>query len=227
MNVEPSGVILVDVCHVQTENCVAKKTAPVTAVWTAPGRTQVNVCRPCLEEKIRAGEWKIEGARIKQRVDVAVYSKEKQLQLVVEVKKNPNEMNVEPQNWATKIRKNLFTHAGIPNTPYFLLADVPDFLYLWENREHENYETPPDYVIKAKEVLEKYKNHKPSTFGMAQHYSFELIITSWLNELVHSKISHQESPSLKWLSDSGLYEAIKNGSVVMESPTLQVKRQVE
>jgi hypothetical protein len=108
-----------------------------------------------------------------------------------------------------------------------LLADVPDFFYLWENREHENYETPPDYVIKAKEVLEKYKNHKPSIFGMAQHYSFELIITSWLNELVHSKVSHQKNPSLKWLYDSGLYEAIKNGSVVMESTTLQVKRQVE
>jgi hypothetical protein len=217
MNVEPSGVILFDVCIIQTERCVGKNPAPVTAVWTSPGRTQVNVCRPCLEEKIRAGEWEIQGARVEQRVDVAVYSKEKQLQLVVEVKKNPNEKNVDSQNWATKIRRSLFAHAGIPNTPYFLLADVPDFLYLWKNREPTNYETPPDYVIKAKDVLAKYKNQIPSTSGMEQ-YGFELVINSWLKELVHTKISRTKNPSLKWLFDSGLYEAIKNGSVVMESP---------
>ncbi len=29
-----------------------------------PGRTQINVCRSCLEEKMRLGEWDVEGARI-------------------------------------------------------------------------------------------------------------------------------------------------------------------
>ncbi|MEK8015586.1 MAG: hypothetical protein VSS75_001875 [Candidatus Parabeggiatoa sp.] len=217
MNVEASGVILVDSCHVQTERCVAKKQAPITAVWTSPGRTQVNVCRPCLEEKIRAGEWAIQGARVEQRADVAVYSKEKQLQLVVEVKKNPNEINVESQNWATQIRKNLFVHAGIPSTPYFLLADIPDYLYLWQNREPVNFDKAPDYIIKAKEILANYLNQAPSDSGISQYYYLEQAISSWLNEVVQSKISLSENPSLKWLSDSGLYEAIKSGSVVMES----------
>jgi len=81
MKVEPSGVVMIDICSIQTDKCVAKKPAPVTAVWSPPGRTQMNVCRPCLEEKIRAGEWEIQGARVEQRVDVAVYSKEQQLQL--------------------------------------------------------------------------------------------------------------------------------------------------
>jgi hypothetical protein len=217
MNVEPSGVILVDVCSVQTERCVAKQIAPVTAIWTSPGRTQVNVCRPCLEEKIRAGEWEIQGARVEQRVDVAVYSKEKQLKLVVEVKKSPNNMNVEPKNWATKIRKNLFIHAGIPNTPYFLLADGSDFMYLWENGEPVNFDKAPDYVIKAKDILAKYLNQVPSNYGISQYYYLEQVITSWLNELVHAKTSLSDKPSFKWLFDSGLYEAIKNGSVIMES----------
>lgn len=164
-----------------------------------------------------SGEWEVQGARVEQRVDVAVYSKEKQLQLVVEVKKNPNKMNVESQSWATQIRKNLFVHAGIPNTPYFLLADGSDFMYLWENREPVNFEKTPDYVIKAKDILAKYLNQVPSSYGISQYYYLEQVITSWLNELVHAKTSLSDKPSLKWLVDSGLYKAIKNGSVVMES----------
>ena len=62
--VEPSGVVLVGVCEVQTGKCTAKSSSPITAVWTPPGRTQTNVCRACLEEKIRIGEWHVEGARV-------------------------------------------------------------------------------------------------------------------------------------------------------------------
>jgi len=218
MKVEPSGVVMIDICSIQTDKCVAKKPAPVTAVWTSPGRTQMNVCRPCLEEKIRAGEWEIQGARVEQRVDVAVYSKEQQLQLVVEVKKHPT--SVVPKNWATKIRKNILVHSGIPNSPYFLLADVPNFIYLWKNREPMDYEKAPDYVISAKEILEKYLNQISSTDKVSEYYYLELVMASWLKELVKSKISPQENPALKWIFDSGLYEAIKSGSVVMESTVL-------
>jgi len=34
------------------------------SVWGSPGQTQINVCRICLEEKIRLGEWEVEGARL-------------------------------------------------------------------------------------------------------------------------------------------------------------------
>ncbi len=63
MKIEPTGVVLVDVCGVQTEKCVARNAAPVTAVWTLPARAQVNVCRPCLEEQIRSGDWQISGCK--------------------------------------------------------------------------------------------------------------------------------------------------------------------
>ena len=42
----------------------AKTEAPITAVWGPPGQTQINVCRACLEEKMRLGEWEVEGARL-------------------------------------------------------------------------------------------------------------------------------------------------------------------
>jgi hypothetical protein len=61
--VEPSGVVLKGGCHIQTSRCIAKEEGPITAVWSPPGRTQINVCRACLEEKIRLGEWEVEGAR--------------------------------------------------------------------------------------------------------------------------------------------------------------------
>ncbi len=51
------------VCSVQTERCVAKEPAPITAVWTLPAVTQINVCGACLDEQVRTDAWTIEGAR--------------------------------------------------------------------------------------------------------------------------------------------------------------------
>ena len=63
MKVEPSGVVMSGTCVVQTRVCVAKEPAPITAVWTVPGRTQINVCSACLDEQLRTGTWIVEGAR--------------------------------------------------------------------------------------------------------------------------------------------------------------------
>ncbi|MDD1417122.1 hypothetical protein MEN41_21720 [Dolichospermum sp. ST_con] len=69
--VEPSGVILKDICEIQTEKCVAKDLpAAITAVWYSPGRKQVNVCRSCLDEMVRRGEWEVKGARLSPRPDI-------------------------------------------------------------------------------------------------------------------------------------------------------------
>jgi hypothetical protein len=59
--IEPSGLVLHGVCDIQTEHCTAKAGEAITAVWGPPGRTQINVCRACLKEKMRRGEWAIEG----------------------------------------------------------------------------------------------------------------------------------------------------------------------
>jgi hypothetical protein len=64
MPVEPSGGVLRGVCRSQAAPCTAGEEAPITAVWGPPGRTQMNVCQACLEAKIQAGEWDVEGARV-------------------------------------------------------------------------------------------------------------------------------------------------------------------
>ena len=64
MKIEPTGVVMMGVCQVQTDKCTARVPAPITAVWIPPGRRQMDVCGPCLEEQIRKGEWEVEGARL-------------------------------------------------------------------------------------------------------------------------------------------------------------------
>jgi hypothetical protein len=57
--------MLKDICEIQTEKCAAKDSpAAITAVWYSPGRKQVNVCRSCLDEMVRRGEWEVKGARL-------------------------------------------------------------------------------------------------------------------------------------------------------------------
>ena len=67
MKVEPSGVVMTGECSIKTSACTSKSRGPITAVWGPPGRTQINVCGACLEEKMRAGEWEVEGARVRPR----------------------------------------------------------------------------------------------------------------------------------------------------------------
>src|SRR5215813_2111536 len=87
MKVEPTGVVFDGVCSIQSEKCTATNRAAITAVFGDPTRIQINTCGACLEEQVRAGEWEIRGARVRQRADVAVFSRDMKLQLVVEVKK--------------------------------------------------------------------------------------------------------------------------------------------
>lgn len=61
--VEASGVVMVGECAVRTAVCQAMKAAPITAVWTLPGRIQIDVCGACLHEKLGAGDWHMEGTR--------------------------------------------------------------------------------------------------------------------------------------------------------------------
>ncbi len=71
MKVKPSGVIMVGRCHIGTKVCSVKNVGPVTAVWVA--NNQTDVCRECLDEKVRLGEWQIEGAkRLPEKINVEI-----------------------------------------------------------------------------------------------------------------------------------------------------------
>jgi hypothetical protein len=212
MRIEPTGIVLQDVCSIQTEKCVAKQAAPITAVWTLPGRVQVNVCRSCLEEQVRSGEWEIQGARIERCADIVVYSQDNKPQLVVEVKKRRRN-GVKPKAWATRIRRNLVVHSGIPSAPYFLLAVMPGHFYLWKDGDPTDPNKPPDFEINTLEALKPYFDRLSKSPDQASEYELEAVVTSWLKDIVGSKRRSGQG----WLYDSGLFRVIRNGSVVMQA----------
>ena len=148
-----------------------------------------------------------------RRVDIAVYNPDGKLQLVVEVKNRPHAS----AEWVAHLRHNLLAHAFIPPSPYFLLA-LPDFFYLWKDAVSLDILTkPPDYQISAPEVLATYLNF-PQSLNDLSHAGLELLMTAWLEDIIHAELQRDAvDPSLQWLFDSGLYEAIARGSVAIET----------
>ncbi len=150
-----------------------------------------------------------------QKADIAVYSPDHRLQLIVEVK---GKTDATPQ-WAAQIRRNLLAHSTIPLTPFFLLA-ARDHFYLWRDGTAVLEAKLPDYVVDAHPIVAPYINNTPLKLERIGDSSLQLIMTSWLSLLVTSKLSPEDvEPDEKWLFDSGLYDAIKEGSVEPQSST--------
>ena len=147
-----------------------------------------------------------------RRVDIAVYSPDRKLQLIVEIK---NKLGASAE-WVTRMRHNLLAHSFIPHTPYFLLV-LPDFFYLWIDTTPVNNLAEPAYKIEATEVLAPYLESNQSLNDISG-YGLELLIMSWLEDIVRTELQRNTvDPSLQWLFDSGLYEAVTHGSVAIEA----------
>jgi hypothetical protein len=144
------------------------------------------------------------------RWDLAAYDQNNQLILVVEVK---SKLNVPPE-WAARLRRNILAHGTFPNAAYFLMA-FPDRFYLWKNTIATQEATEPTYVIDARPILQPYFERADTTAALISGQSLELIIASWLNELIH-KAPDQLDASQQWLLESGLHDAIFGGSLSPE-----------
>ena len=94
------------------------------------------------------------------------------------------------------------------------MALLPDRLFLWTPKSGSNPDKAPEYVVEGGEILSKYLDNIPAK-QFASAYDYENVVTSWLQEIAGSEPS--DSASLKWIYESGLYDAVKDGSVVMET----------
>jgi hypothetical protein len=120
--------------------------------------------------------------------------------------------------WVTRMRRNLLAHSFMPHAPYFLLV-LPDFLYLWTEASPVTNLAKPDYKIEATEVFAPYLKSTHSLNDLSG-YGLELLTISWLKDLIRTDLQRESvEPNLQWLFDSGLYEAITNGSVELEATT--------
>jgi hypothetical protein len=161
---------------------------------------------------VRRGEWEVKGARLSPRPDITIFDAEGKVQLIAEVKKISLSETSAQLRRATEIRRNLLAHSAIPNTPFLLIA-FPDNFYLWKEETPDRDNKSADYHFKAKNTIKNYaKKHHISPQKMSPQ-EFELLVYDWLKDLVNSQSSED---SLKWATRSGLYDAIKDGSVAME-----------
>lgn len=201
MIIEPSGVIFKDICEIQTDKCNARQPAALSAVWTTPGRRQVNVCSPCLEEQVRLGVWEIQGRRIRSRADVAVYSPDRKLQLVVEIKSRVSPFATAHEQ-AVSVHRNLLAHSGIPVSPYFLVVFAPGHFFLWKNSQ----DIEPAHAVFDESLLQPYLT---TPFSAQQ---LEVAVKRWLEEVAHTK-----PPITSWLVESGLYDVLKSSSISQQT----------
>ncbi len=122
-----------------------------------------------------------------KRADVAAYSPDGKLQLVVAVKNRPGAS----AEWVIRMRRNLLVHSVIPYAPYFLLV-LPDFFYLWTDATSASDLAPPHYQMKATDVLSPYFDQSTQSLNDLSEYSLELLVTSWLENLVNTELQRDE-----------------------------------
>ncbi len=145
--------------------------------------------------------------------DLSVDNRDGQLVLVVEVKRKTN---VLPE-WAAKLRRNILAHGTFPKAPYFLMV-FPDKFYLWTDAEAHLDQSEPTYTIDAHPILESYFKRAGVTPDRISGQSLELIVSSWLGEIIHSqKLPENVDSSQRWLIESGLYAALAGGKFEHEA----------
>lgn len=147
------------------------------------------------------------------RADIAVYGVDHKLKLLVEVK---NKVGAS-LNWVIEMRRNLLTHSIIQPSPYFLLA-LSDSFYLWRNLDTANLQLPPDYSISASQMLAPFLNGSSISLDEISEYGLEMLVSSWLTQIMILDLKPETAlPEQKWLFESGLYQAIHNGSIITQA----------
>lgn len=145
--------------------------------------------------------------------DLAVSDRNGQLVLAVEVKRK---INASPE-WATNLRRNMLAHGIFPDAPYFLLV-FPDQFYLWSAPDVYHDQTQPTYQVDASPILQPYCERAGVTADQISGYSLELIVTSWLGEIISSNpFPENIHSSQQWLLESGLYNALLGGEIRFEA----------
>ena len=137
--------------------------------------------------------------------DLVVKSSDDNVVLVVEVKARSHVSD----EWASTLRRNLVVHEMVPRATFFLLA-LKDYFYLWKPGNSKS-SAQFDYKISANSILDKYLDRL--SLADLSDSSLELLLSTWLGDLANSTISEDEYPEFASIIKSGLYDAIKGGSI--------------
>ncbi len=147
--------------------------------------------------------------------DMTVYTPQGQLSLVVEVKNKRGTS----REWTAKMRRNILAHGELPSSKLFLLA-LPDHFYVWKDAATLPAESIPTYDINPEPFLRPYYEKAGIASDIVSRESFELIVSSWLNELqlTEHPPAHIPHDTQQWLLESGVLGAIHDGRITSEVP---------
>ena len=150
-----------------------------------------------------------------REIDFVAYDDRGQPVLLVEVKSRRQTSDL----WAARFRRNLLAHGTLPRAPFFLIA-TPEHMYFWRQDDPRPNDEPPQFTMDAiselKPYFERFKQTPEKTGGQA----LELILFSWLVDLAESgQLRAKQDSSLRWLSDSGLLDALRSARI--ESSAVQ------
>jgi len=142
------------------------------------------------------------------RPDISVLNADGQPVLVVEVK---NKAATSPE-WAAEFHRNVLAKYLGPTPPFFLLA-TPDRFYFWKKRAGTRL-AQPDFVVEPNRFLKPYYPAGAASANSLSGFALEFVVGNWLRSLTQNRT--READGARWLSTSGLLEAIHGGRVVLE-----------
>jgi hypothetical protein len=149
-----------------------------------------------------------------QIADLVAYSPDGEIALIAEVKSRTDTS----RSWATRMRRNMLAHDVVPNSRFLLLA-LPDRLYLWKDISNTPELIEPTYELDATPFFQPYYERANISPDHLSGQSFELIVTSWLNELIQSGVpANVPEQQRRLFQESGLLDALKGAIVAVEVP---------
>ena len=102
---------------------------------------------------------------------------------------------------------------SLPHAPFFLIATA-DRMYFWRQDDSDGKEELPQFTIEAASELKPYFEKFKQTPEKATGSALEMILFTWLVDLSRSgKARAQVDSSIKWLSDSGLLDALSRARI--------------
>jgi hypothetical protein len=115
------------------------------------------------------------------KADLVVYDRNGQIALIAEIKRKTG---CSPE-WAAKWRRNILAHGGMPDIKFFMIA-LPDRFYLWKNADSAPEPVAPTFEIDAEPLLAPYLKESGMLPKDISGQGFELIVSAWLNSVLHS-----------------------------------------
>jgi hypothetical protein len=109
----------------------------------------------------------------------------------------------------------MLAHGTLPTARFFLIA-TPERMYFWRQEDLSPKEEPPQFTMDATNELKPYFEKFGQTPEKTSGQVLELIVFSWLNDLAESGQSRaKQDASLRWLSESGLLEALGRARIAL------------